>query len=261
MAFFSISFGAYQCFENLGFTENAQGQKSLTRNVVAGALAGCVGASVGSPFYMIKTHLQSRSNADIAVGHQHPYDNMRSAARHIYSKHGVVGLWRGASAAMSRVTIGSAVQLSTFSQTKQLLHDNQVRTLMFILNVFICIRLALLLSFIHSSSCIISDCIFEYVVEQSDGRFHQWSIHSSVYDSIGRGQHSHVQSTGECSRQRHHVLRHRRLFSQDDGGRGSARSLQRMGSQLFATHSTQHFVATILAAFTAILLHFFRIAG
>lgn len=70
--------------------------------------------------------MQVRSNSQIAVGHQHPYDNMWSAARHIYKQHGVVGLWRGTSASMSRVTVGSAVQLSTFAQTKHFLHDQQV---------------------------------------------------------------------------------------------------------------------------------------
>lgn len=39
-------------------------------NVVCGALAGVIGAAVGSPFYLIKTRLQSAGGA---VGHQYTY--------------------------------------------------------------------------------------------------------------------------------------------------------------------------------------------
>lgn len=46
--------GSYQWFENLGFTKDNQGKQSVYRCVFAGALAGCIGAVVGSPFYMVR---------------------------------------------------------------------------------------------------------------------------------------------------------------------------------------------------------------
>lgn len=49
----------------------------------------------------------------------------------IYREHGIVGLWRGSSAAVARVSVGSASQLSTFSSAKELVVDLQVR--MFVL--------------------------------------------------------------------------------------------------------------------------------
>lgn len=45
----------------------------------------------------------------------------------IYREHGIMGLWRGSSAAVARVSVGSAAQLSTFSTTKEMVIDLQVR--------------------------------------------------------------------------------------------------------------------------------------
>lgn len=45
----------------------------------------------------------------------------------IYRQHGILGLWRGSSAAVPRVSVGSAAQLSTFSSSKELVIDLQVR--------------------------------------------------------------------------------------------------------------------------------------
>lgn len=53
---------------------------------------------------------------------------MSHALKVIYREHGVVGLWRGSSAAVARVSVGSAAQLSTFSSAKELVTDLQVRT-------------------------------------------------------------------------------------------------------------------------------------
>ncbi|XP_028339679.1 solute carrier family 25 member 34 isoform X6 [Physeter macrocephalus] len=41
--------------------------------VVAGAVAGALGAFVGSPAYLVKTQLQAQTVAAMAVGHQHPH--------------------------------------------------------------------------------------------------------------------------------------------------------------------------------------------
>lgn len=44
----------------------------------------------------------------------------------IYREHGILGLWRGSSAAVPRVCVGSAAQLSTFSSSKEFVIDLQV---------------------------------------------------------------------------------------------------------------------------------------
>lgn len=56
---------------------------------------------------------------------------MSHALSAIYREHGIVGLWRGSSAAVARVSVGSAAQLSTFSSSKELVTDLQVRMFCF----------------------------------------------------------------------------------------------------------------------------------
>ncbi|NXU93580.1 S2534 protein, partial [Xiphorhynchus elegans] len=51
--------------------------------------------------------------------------NITSAFRTIYGQHGVAGLWRGVTGAIPRVTVGSAVQLATFSSAKDWVCEHQ----------------------------------------------------------------------------------------------------------------------------------------
>ncbi|KAJ8320851.1 hypothetical protein KUTeg_002438 [Tegillarca granosa] len=110
--------GSYQVILNLELTKDKDGNISFIRSVLAGAASGCLGAAVGSPFYMIKTQLQSRAAVEIAVGHQHPHESMLHGFQTVYNQYGVLGLWRGVNAAVPRVMVGSAAQLSTFSVSK-----------------------------------------------------------------------------------------------------------------------------------------------
>lgn len=79
--------------------------------------------------FKVKTQLQARSSRSIAVGHQHSYSSMTEAFAGIYNSHGFVGLWRGMTAAMTRVTVGSSIQLATFSHAKSLIDRYEVRNL------------------------------------------------------------------------------------------------------------------------------------
>ncbi|XP_071494337.1 solute carrier family 25 member 35-like [Diadema antillarum] len=121
-----VRLGTYQCLVNLGLTKNSKGELSYPRTILAGAFAGSCGACVGSPFYLVKTHLQAQAHEAIAVGHQHTHHGMVHGLRLIYSNGGFLGLWRGLSAAVARVTIGSAAQLTTFSAAKEMVIKSQV---------------------------------------------------------------------------------------------------------------------------------------
>lgn len=70
-------------------------------------------------FFKIKTHLQAQATDTIAVGFQHKHSGFITALSGIYQQFGIKGLWRGVSGALARVMVGSAVQLSTFSTTKE----------------------------------------------------------------------------------------------------------------------------------------------
>lgn len=115
-----VRLGAYGALESAGHT------KGPLRSTGAGAASGVLGALLGSPVYLVKTHLQVQSATEIAVGHQHSHRGMVHAFISIYREHGILGLWRGASGSVPRVMVGSAAQLSSFSLSKDMVANLQV---------------------------------------------------------------------------------------------------------------------------------------
>jgi solute carrier family 25 protein 34/35 len=95
-----------------------KGVQSLGINVFSGAASGILGAAAGSPFFLIKTRLQSYSPT-LPVGTQHKYKNAVDGCRQIYSAEGIRGLYRGVTAAMVRTGFGSSVQLPTYFFAKR----------------------------------------------------------------------------------------------------------------------------------------------
>lgn len=92
--------------------------QSLPVNIFAGATSGIIGAMLGSPFFLIKTRLQSYSPF-LPVGTQHKYRNARDGVRQIYNAEGIKGLYRGVGPAMVRTGFGSSVQLPTYFFAKR----------------------------------------------------------------------------------------------------------------------------------------------
>jgi len=92
--------------------------QSLGVNIFSGATSGILGAAAGSPFFLVKTRLQSFSPS-APVGTQHDYRNAVDGMRKIYSAEGVAGLYRGVGAAMVRTGFGSSVQLPTYFFAKR----------------------------------------------------------------------------------------------------------------------------------------------
>jgi solute carrier family 25, member 34/35 len=92
--------------------------QSLGVNVFSGAASGILGAMAGSPFFLVKTRLQSFSPT-LAVGTQHNYKNALDGLRQIYKAEGVRGLYRGMGASMVRTGAGSSVQLPTYFFAKR----------------------------------------------------------------------------------------------------------------------------------------------
>ncbi|XP_004760269.2 solute carrier family 25 member 35 isoform X3 [Mustela putorius furo] len=68
-----IRLGTYGLAEAGGYLHTAEGALSCPRSAAAGALAGVMGAYLGSPIYMVKTHLQAQAASEIAVGHQYKH--------------------------------------------------------------------------------------------------------------------------------------------------------------------------------------------
>lgn len=68
-----IRLGTYGLAESGGYLRTKEGTHSPVRSAAAGALAGVMGAYLGSPIYMVKTHLQAQAASEIAVGHQYKH--------------------------------------------------------------------------------------------------------------------------------------------------------------------------------------------
>ncbi|XP_054518875.1 solute carrier family 25 member 34 isoform X4 [Pan troglodytes] len=114
-----VRFYCYSLACQAGLTQQPGG------TVVAGAVAGALGAFVGSPAYLIKTQLQAQTVAAMAVGHQHNHQTVLGALETIWRQQGLLGLWQGVGAAVPRVMVGSAAQLATFASAKAWVQKQQ----------------------------------------------------------------------------------------------------------------------------------------
>lgn len=92
--------------------------QSLPINIFCGASSGILGAAAGSPFFLVKTRLQSFSPS-LPVGTQHQYRGAVDGFSQIYRGEGIKGLYRGVGPAMVRTGFGSSVQLPTYFFAKR----------------------------------------------------------------------------------------------------------------------------------------------
>ncbi|KAI9840418.1 MAG: Mitochondrial oxaloacetate carrier protein [Sclerophora amabilis] len=102
---------------------NDASRQSLGINIFSGATSGMLGAAAGSPFFLVKTRLQSYSPF-LPVGTQHRYRNAVDGLKQIHGNEGVKGLYRGIGAAMVRTGFGSSVQLPTYFFAKRRLEKH-----------------------------------------------------------------------------------------------------------------------------------------
>ncbi|KAI9908021.1 hypothetical protein PsorP6_016498 [Peronosclerospora sorghi] len=122
---------AYQFFMNgprLGLFEPLQKVFGATdptaysfplRNASAAATSGAIGAFFGSPFFLVKARLQAASSVG-NMNAQYAYRGMMDGFHQIVKSEGLLGLYRGATASIPRVAVGSATQLATYTQAKTL---------------------------------------------------------------------------------------------------------------------------------------------
>lgn len=96
--------------------------QDYTLNVVAGAGSGIMGAVLGSPFYLIKTRMQSYSPV-FHIGAQTHYKSVFDGLKTIFKTEGFKGLYRGVDAAVLRTGAGSSVQLPIYNYAKGLIEQ------------------------------------------------------------------------------------------------------------------------------------------
>lgn len=113
--------GIYNTAVENEYTKTKDGRQSIWKNAFWGGIGGFIGSALASPFFMLRTHLQSQAVTQIAVGYQHQHTSMTSALIEIFRKHGIRGLYRGVSVTMPRAMLGSGGQLAGYGYTKDML--------------------------------------------------------------------------------------------------------------------------------------------
>ncbi|KAH3670718.1 hypothetical protein OGAPHI_001233 [Ogataea philodendri] len=98
-------------------SREAHSVQNIPINVVSGALSGIAGAIIGSPFYLIKTRMQSYSTS-IQIGEQTHYKSTWDGLSSQFKQGGVLGLFKGVDAAIIRTGMGSSVQLPIYNFAK-----------------------------------------------------------------------------------------------------------------------------------------------
>lgn len=106
------------------FLYGSRDKQVVAVNVLSGAFSGIMGGVLGSPFFLVKTRMQSYSPV-FAIGTQHNYTSIVDAFRKIIATSGYRGLMKGADAAILRTGAGSSVQLPIYNASKRFIerHD------------------------------------------------------------------------------------------------------------------------------------------
>lgn len=111
--------GSYQHLKNWIHAQAPAHLDGFAVNLLAGAVAGMIGAALGSPFQLVKTRLQAAAaNPALAVGTQHGYTGFWHAVGAILGAEGPLGLYRGMHVNMVKIAVGSAMQLAVYDTAK-----------------------------------------------------------------------------------------------------------------------------------------------
>ncbi|KAL6523650.1 Mitochondrial uncoupling protein 5 [Orobanche gracilis] len=91
----------------------------LTRKIVAGLIAGGVGASVGNPADVAMVRMQA--DGRLPPAQRRNYKSVVDAISQMSRSEGVVSLWRGSSLTVNRAMLVTASQLASYDQFKEMI--------------------------------------------------------------------------------------------------------------------------------------------
>ncbi|XP_055623724.1 solute carrier family 25 member 35-like [Toxorhynchites rutilus septentrionalis] len=114
----SVRLGTYQTVDNLGWTRSENALLSPLLPVFWGAFAGVASATISCPVYVVKTQQQAVSSGSYTAKFQHRHTGMMSALVNMYREGGFRGLYRGYTANLARVSMGSSTQMASFAACK-----------------------------------------------------------------------------------------------------------------------------------------------
>ncbi|XP_053687318.1 solute carrier family 25 member 35-like [Sabethes cyaneus] len=117
----SARLGTYHVVENLGWTRSDNALLQPFLPVFWGSFAGIIGSTTSCPVFVVKTQMQAESARHYTAKFQHRHSGTVGAFVKIYKESGVRGLYRGYTAHLARVSLGSAVQMASFAACKDYL--------------------------------------------------------------------------------------------------------------------------------------------
>nr|XP_019564210.2 solute carrier family 25 member 35-like [Aedes albopictus] len=114
----SVRLGTYQTVDNLGWTRSENALLTPFLSVFWGGFAGMISSTVSCPVYVIKTQMQAVSCGSYTAKFQHRHSGVVAAFRNMYREAGIKGLYRGYTANLARVAMGSSTQMASFAACK-----------------------------------------------------------------------------------------------------------------------------------------------
>ncbi|KAI9106347.1 hypothetical protein K1719_021875 [Acacia pycnantha] len=101
------------------WTDPEKGNLPVGRKIVAGLVAGGVGAAVGNPADVAMVRMQA--DGRLPVAQRRNYNGVIDAITRMSKQEGVASLWRGSALTVNRAMIVTASQLASYDQFKEMI--------------------------------------------------------------------------------------------------------------------------------------------
>lgn len=96
----------------------------ITKKIVAGLIAGSVGAAVGNPADVAMVRMQA--DGRLPIEQRRNYKSVVDAISQMSKQEGIASLWRGSALTVNRAMIVTASQLATYDQAKEMILEKRV---------------------------------------------------------------------------------------------------------------------------------------
>ncbi|KAL0431850.1 UNVERIFIED_CONTAM: Mitochondrial uncoupling protein 5 [Sesamum radiatum] len=101
------------------WTDPETNNMPLTRKIVAGLIAGGIGAAVGNPADVAMVRMQA--DGRLPAAQRRNYKSVVDAISQMTKNEGVTSLWRGSSLTVNRAMLVTASQLASYDQVKEMI--------------------------------------------------------------------------------------------------------------------------------------------
>ena len=103
---------------------DAAAKLPIMKKIVAGLIAGSVGAAVGNPADVAMVRMQA--DGRLPIEQRRNYKSVVDAISQMSKQEGIASLWRGSALTVNRAMIVTASQLATYDQVKEMILEKGV---------------------------------------------------------------------------------------------------------------------------------------